>query len=67
VADIQDVIPTLCYIADIPFPQGCEDAIIYDSLVDPGFKMKGKPKLEKDLEKWKDAYEKRIITSHSRF
>ena len=42
VIGIQDVVPTLCYMADIPFPQGCEGAIIYDALVDPSFKMKGR-------------------------
>ena len=64
---IQDVVPTLCYMADIPFPQGCEGAIIYDALEDPGFKMKEKAKLEKELERWKDAYERQVSITHSRF
>jgi predicted AlkP superfamily phosphohydrolase/phosphomutase len=67
VIGIQDVVPTLCYMADIPFPQGCEGAIIYGALVDPSFKMKEKAKLEKELEKWKDAYEKQVSITHSRF
>lgn len=64
---IQDVVPTLCYMADIPFPQGCEGAIIYDALEDSSFKMKEKSRLEKELEKWKDAYEKQVSITHSRF
>jgi len=64
---IQDVVPTLCYMADIPFPRGCEGAIIYDALEDPEFKMKEQAKLEKELEKWKDAYEKQVSITHSRF
>ncbi len=64
---IQDIVPTLCYMADIPFPQGCEGAVIYDALVDPSFKMKEKNKLGKELQKWKDAYEKQVSITHSRF
>ena len=64
---IQDVVPTLCYMADIPFPQGCEGAIIYDALDDPSYKMKEKAKLKKQLEKWKDEYERQVSITHSRF
>ena len=64
---IQDVVPTLCYVADIPFPQGCEGAIIYDALQDPSFKMKERIKLEKELQRWKDAYERQVSITHSRF
>ena len=64
---IQDVVPTLCYMADIPFPRGCEGAIIYDALEDPGFRMKERAKLEKELERWKEAYERQVSITHSRF
>ncbi len=29
---IQGVVPTICYLLDIPFPRGCDGAIIYDAL-----------------------------------
>jgi len=64
---IQDVVPTLCYMADIPFPRGCEGAIIYDALEDPSCKMKERAKLAKELGKWKDAYERQVSITHSRF
>jgi hypothetical protein len=64
---IQDLAPTLCYMADIPFPQGCEGAIIYDALKDPNCKLKERLKLEKQLNRWKDAYEKQVSITHSRF
>lgn len=67
ITGIQDVVPTLCYMADIPFPSGCEGAIIYDALEDPSFKMKQRAKLEKELQRWKDAYEKQVSITHSRF
>ena len=64
---IQDVVPTLCYMADIPFPKGCEGAIIYDALEDPSFKMKERAKLEKELSRWKESYEKQVSITHARF
>jgi hypothetical protein len=64
---IQDVVPTLCYMADIPFPQGCEGAIIYDALEDPSFRMKERARLNRELARWKDAYERQVSITHSRF
>lgn len=64
---IQDIVPTLCYIADIPFPSGCQGAIIYDALEDPSFKIKKIIGLEKALENLKYAYEKQVSITHSRF
>jgi len=52
---IQDVVPTLCYMADIPFPRGCEGAIIYDALEDPSFRMKEAARLREELVKRKDG------------
>ena len=64
---IQDVVPTLCYVADIPFPLGCEGAIIYDALEDPSFRMSERAKLSRELARWKDAYERQVSITHSRF
>ena len=64
---IQDVVPTLCYLADIPFPRGCEGAIIYDALEDPSLKIKERAKLEKELQGWKDAYQRQVSITHARF
>ena len=64
---IQDVVPTLCYMSDIPFPQGCEGAIIYDALEDPSFRMRERAKLQRELARWKDAYDRQVSITHSRF
>jgi predicted AlkP superfamily phosphohydrolase/phosphomutase len=64
---IQDVVPTLCYIADIPFPEGCEGAMIYDALEDPNFVLKERNRLTRELERWRDAYERQVSITHSRF
>ncbi len=64
---IQDVVPTLCYMADIPFPKGCEGAIIYDALENPGFKAEKITKLERDLKRLKEAYERQVSITHNPF
>ena len=64
---IQDVVPTLCYLTDIPFPNGCEGAIIYDALEDPSCKMREKLTMQKERDRWKDAYERQVSITHSRF
>jgi predicted AlkP superfamily phosphohydrolase/phosphomutase len=64
---IQDVVPTLCYVADIPFPDGCEGAIIFDALQNPSFRMAERSRLQRELARWKDAYERQVSITHSRF
>ena len=64
---IQDVVPTLCYMADIPFPSGCEGAIMFDALENPSFHMAERTRLQRELDRWKDAYERQVSITHSRF
>jgi predicted AlkP superfamily phosphohydrolase/phosphomutase len=64
---IQDVVPTLCYLVDIPVPAGCEGAIIYDALENPSFRMAERARLGRELARWKDAYERQVSITHSRF
>lgn len=63
---LQDVVPTICYLMDIPFPQGCQGALIYDALEDPDWKTKKLQRLEKELERWKAIYEKQVSIMHNR-
>lgn len=63
---IQDVVPTICYLLDIPFPRGCDGAIIYDALEDPGVKMHERASLEEELRRWKAAYERQASQTHTR-
>lgn len=63
---IQDVVPTICYLMDIPFPEGCQGALIYDALEDPNWKTKELQRLKKELERWKTIYEKQVSIMHNR-
>ncbi len=48
---LQDVVPTLCYLADLPVPAQCEGGIVYQALEDPNLKLN-------ELESVKRRYEK---------
>jgi len=37
---ITDLVPTLCYLMDLPLPSDAEGAVIYQALEDPDFKRK---------------------------
>ncbi len=45
--NIMDLTPTLCYLADIPFPAQCEGAIIYQALENPNKHTSQAKKIEK--------------------
>ena len=63
---LQDVVPTICYLMNIPFPKGCQGALIYDALEDPDWKTKELQRLEKELKRWKAVYEKQVSIMHNR-
>jgi predicted AlkP superfamily phosphohydrolase/phosphomutase len=64
-ANIVDVVPTICYLLDIPFPIGCQGALLYDAFADPGLKVTEKRNLESDCRKWQDACEKLSHITHT--
>jgi hypothetical protein len=37
---LQDVVPTVCYLAEISVPSGCEGGVLYQALEDPDLKIK---------------------------
>lgn len=46
---ITDLVPTICYLMDLPFPDKVEGAVIYQALKDPDFKQKELKKLKDTL------------------
>ena len=63
---LQDIVPTICYLMNIPYPKGCQGAIIYDALEDPDWKTKELQRLKKELKRWKTIYEKQVSIMHNR-
>ena len=50
---INDVVPTICYLAELPVPKDCEGAIIYQALENPDAKMKELRSLRANVERYK--------------
>ena len=55
---LQDVVPTLCYLADLPVPQHCEGAIVYQALEDPNQALNRYQSLERRYEKMRKSLDR---------
>ena len=52
-ANIADVAPTICALMDLPFPKGCQGALLYDAFASPDILLKEKRGLEKTVERFR--------------
>lgn len=53
-----DVVPTLAYIADLPVPEDCTGAVIYQVLKDPGMKAREIAKLKEAIQRMEAALQR---------
>jgi predicted AlkP superfamily phosphohydrolase/phosphomutase len=60
-----DVVPTLCYLADIPIPRDAEGAIIYQALEDTDAKRYELERLKDNFKRLKAIYEAQRAESHT--
>jgi len=60
-----DLVPTLCYLADLPIPKHSEGAIIYQALEDPDAKRYELDRLRDNFERLKKIYDARSSESHT--
>ncbi|MCC6050104.1 MAG: hypothetical protein LM580_05330 [Thermofilum sp.] len=55
---LTDIVPTVCYLMELPIPKDAEGAVIYQALEDPDSKIKELEELRKRYEEMKEKYEK---------
>jgi len=55
---LQEVVPTLCYLADLPVPEQCEGAIIYQALEDPNQALNRYLTLQRRYEKMRKSLDR---------
>jgi len=55
---LADVVPTLCYLTELPVPKDCEGAVIYQALEDPDAKAKELASLRRNVERLKRMVER---------
>ena len=56
--NLVDIVPTICYLMDLPLPAQVEGGIIYQALKDPDFKMKEINKLKEGLSRMETALQR---------
>ena len=61
---LTDIVPTICYLLDIPIPRDAEGGILYQILEDPNLKLSELNKLRSAVNKLKNALEKERYLTH---
>lgn len=62
---LTDIVPTICYALNLPVPEDCEGAVIYQIFEDPDFKRKEFEKMKKNYERIKKAIETEKFLTHN--
>lgn len=62
---LEDVVPTICYLAELPVPEHAEGAILYQALEDPNLKLHEMERLRKNYERLQSAFEKEQALEHT--
>ena len=55
---LTDIVPTVCHLAELPVPDKCDGAIIYQALEDPDGKVKELQSLRRNVERLKRMVER---------
>ena len=64
---LMDIMPTVCYLMDLPIPRDAEGAVIYQALEDPNFKIRELKELREKYERLKAAVESEMNLTHTYF
>ncbi|OYT31878.1 MAG: hypothetical protein B6U94_01610 [Thermofilum sp. ex4484_79] len=62
---LTDIVPTVCYLLDLPVPKDAEGSIIYQIFEDPNFKLNEINKLRNALKRLREAIEKETYLTHN--
>ncbi|MHB1415827.1 MAG: alkaline phosphatase family protein [Chloroflexota bacterium] len=55
---LQDVVPTVCYLAGLPVPAQCEGSIVYQALEDPDMRLHELEKITKRYDKMRRSLDR---------
>jgi len=55
---LTDIVPTVCYLMNLPVPRDAEGAIVYQALEDPNAKLKELEALKKSYSRLKETHER---------
>lgn len=61
---LTDIVPTICYMMDLPVPKTCEGAVLYQIMDDPDFKRKEIAKMKENYARLKKAMDSEKFLTH---
>ena len=60
-----DIVPTLCYLLELPVPRDAEGGIIYQALENPNVKMEELQKLRANYQRVMNMLDRRSHLAHT--
>ncbi|HID11847.1 MAG TPA: hypothetical protein EYP17_11195 [Candidatus Latescibacteria bacterium] len=62
---LEDIVPTICYLAELPVPRDAEGGVLYQALEDPDVKLKELQRLRRNYRRLQGAFEKERALGHT--
>jgi len=60
-----DIVPTICYLMNLPVPRTCEGAVVYQALEDPNVGLTDLNELRENYERLRKTYDAEVSLTHS--
>lgn len=62
---LKDLVPTVCYLMDLPVPADCEGAVVYQALEDPNAPLKERTRLQHHVDVLSGVAESEASMTHT--
>ena len=62
---LKDLVPTVCYLMDLPVPADCEGAVVYQALEDPNAPLKERARLQHHVDVLSGVAESEASMTHT--
>ena len=62
---LKDLVPTVCYLMDLPLPADCEGSVVYQALEDPDAPLKERMRLQRHVDVLSGVAESEAAMTHT--
>ncbi len=62
---LKDLVPTVCYLMELPVPAACEGAVVYQALADPDAPLKERMRLQRHVDVLSGVAESEAAMTHT--
>ncbi len=63
--NLKDLVPTVCYLMDLPLPADCEGSVVYQALEDPDAPLKERMRLQRHVDVLSGVAESEAAMTHT--